>query len=211
MLNIFYALHSCKNFYTINLQHSMCARATRVWLIGLPCLHMQTVQFRVFAINVYKIGLPFTLTLPHDQRRGLLMVFSNENPALDHQSVCLFSQFQLYLIKCLLHLELQRTCSTDSILRLRFYKLFLFTFCPVGVCIDAYVMMCSYVLCLRVNSLITHLQLKKMSVKYQSAYVVITFQLLAMSSITTPNQTISNIRTRYKFFKEKYQRFYRYA
>ena len=52
-----------------------------------------------------------------------------------------------------------------------------------------------------VNSLITHLQLKKMSVIYQSAHVAITFQLLEMSSITTPNQTISNIRTRYKFFK----------
>ena len=46
-----------------------------------------------------------------------------------------------------------------------------------------------------------------MSVIYQSAHVAITFQLLEMSSITTPNQTISNIRTRYKFFKEKYQRF----
>ena len=53
-----------------------------------------------------------------------------------------------------------------------------------------------------VNSLITHLQLKKMSVIYQSAHVAITFQLLEMSSITTPNKTILNIRTRYKFFKE---------
>ena len=67
-------------------------------------------------------------------------------------------------------------------------------------------------LCLAcVNSLITHLQLKKKSVIYQSAHVAITFQLLEMSSITTPNQTISNICTRYKFFKEKYQRFYRSA
>ena len=32
----------------------------------------------VFAINVYKIGLPFTRTLPCDQRRGLLIAFSNE-------------------------------------------------------------------------------------------------------------------------------------
>ena len=53
-----------------------------------------------------------------------------------------------------------------------------------------------------VNSLITHLQLMKMSVIYQSGHVAITFQLLEMSSITTPNQTISNIRTRYKFFNE---------
>ena len=56
---------------------------------------------------------------------------------------------------------------------------------------------------MRVNSLITQLQLKKMSVIYQSAHVAITLQLLEMSSITTPNKTISNIHTRYKFFKEK--------
>ena len=67
-------------------------------------------------------------------------------------------------------------------------------------------------LCLvRVYSLITHLQLKKLSVIYQSAHVAITFKLLEMSSITTPNQTVSNIGIRYKFFKEKYQRFYRSA
>ena len=34
------------------------------------------------------------------------------------------------------------------------------------------------------------------------AIVAITFQLLEMSSITTPNQTISNIRTGYKFSRE---------
>ena len=50
-----------------------------------------------------------------------------------------------------------------------------------------------------VKSLITYLQLKKMLVMYWSAHVTITFQLLEMSSITTPNQTISNIRTRYIF------------
>ena len=50
-----------------------------------------------------------------------------------------------------------------------------------------------------VNSLITHLQLKKMSVMYVSAHVAITFQLLEMSSITTLNQTILNICTRYIF------------
>ena len=69
-------------------------------------------------------------------------------------------------------------------------KLFLFTSCRHVY--DAYVMIGSYV------SLITHLQLKKMSVIYQSTHVAITFQLLEMCSITTPNQTISNIRTRYK-------------
>ena len=53
--------------------------------------------------------------LPRDQRPGLLIAFSNEHPALDHQSVCLFSQIWLYLIKYLLQLELRRTCSTDGI------------------------------------------------------------------------------------------------
>ena len=87
-------------------------------------------------------------------------------------------------------------------------KLFLFTTCRrVYRCIRD-----DWQLCLvRDNLLITHLQLKKMSVIYQSGHVAITFQLLEMSSITTPNQTISNIRTRYKFFKEGYQQFYRSA
>ena len=65
---------------------------------------------------------------------------------------------------------------------------------PVGMCIDAYMMIDSYV-----NSLSTHLQLKKMSVMYESVHVEITFHLLEISSITTPNQTILNIRTRYIF------------
>ena len=52
---------------------------------------------------------------------------------------------------------------------------------------------------MRVNSLITHLQLKKISVMYESAHVAITFQLLEMSSITTSNHTVSNIRTRFIF------------
>ena len=50
--------------------------------------------------------------------------------------------------------------------------------------------------CVRVNSLITHLQLKKMLVMYEYTHVAITFQLLKMRSITTPNQKILNIRTR---------------
>ena len=50
-----------------------------------------------------------------------------------------------------------------------------------------------------VNSLITHLQLKKMSAIYKSAHVAITFQQLEMGSITTPNQLISKIQTRYIF------------
>ena len=57
-------------------------------------------------------------------------------------------------------------------------------------------------LCLaHVNSLIT-LASEENVVIYLSARVAFTFQLLEMSSITTPNQKISNIRTRYKFFKE---------
>ena len=52
-------------------------------------------------------------------------------------------------------------------------------------------------LCLgRVNSLITRLQNVR---NVQSAHVAITFQWLEMSSITTANQTISNICTRYFF------------
>ena len=54
---------------------------------------------------------------------------------------------------------------------------------------------------MRVHSFITHLQMKKKSVMYEYAHVAITFQLLEMSSITTPNQTSSNICTRY-IFKE---------
>ena len=48
----------------------------------------------------------FTQTLPCDQRRGLLIAFSYEHSALDHQSVCLFSQIWLYLIKYPLQYEL---------------------------------------------------------------------------------------------------------
>ena len=36
------------------------------------------VKFPVFAINVYKIGLPFKQTLAYDQCRGLLIEFPNE-------------------------------------------------------------------------------------------------------------------------------------
>ena len=78
---------------------------------------MLTVLFRDFAINIYESGLPCTGTLPCDQRSGLLTAVSNEHPALDHQSVCLFPQIRFCLIKYLLQLELRRTGSTDSILR----------------------------------------------------------------------------------------------
>ena len=46
-----------------------------------------------------------------------------------------------------------------------------FCLLPAGVCIDAYVMIRSY------DSLITRLQLKKMSVMYESSHVAITLQL----------------------------------
>ena len=69
----------------------------------------------------------------------------------------------------------------------------------VGVCIDAYVMIRSYVLC--VHSLITRLQLKKMSVMYESAHDAVTFHLLEMSSITTPNQKLFRIFAKGIFFK----------
>ena len=46
-----------------------------------------------------------------DQNCSLLIAFPNKHPDLAHQSVCLFSQIGLCLIKYLLQLELQRTCS----------------------------------------------------------------------------------------------------
>ena len=62
--------------------------------------------FRVSAINVYKIDLPFTRTLSRDKRRGLLITFPNEKNILlnsdtshldlDNQSDCLFPQIPLY-------------------------------------------------------------------------------------------------------------------
>ena len=52
-----------------------------------------------------------------------------------------------------------------------------------------------------VHSLITRLQLKKMSVKYESAHVAITFQLLEISSIATPNQKQCRLFARGTFFK----------
>ena len=67
------------------------------------------------------------------------------------------------------------------------------------MCIDAYVTIRSYVLC--VHSLITRLQPKKMSVMYEPAHDAITFHLLEMSSITTPNQKQFLIFAQGTFFK----------
>ena len=80
-------------------------------------------------------------------------------------------------------------------------KGFLFCLLPVGMCIDAYVTICNYVLCVCVHSLVTRLQLKEMSVMYESAHDAITFQLLDMSSITTPNQKQFRILAQGTFFK----------
>ena len=55
---------------------------------------------------------------------------------------------------------------------------------------------------MRVNSLITHLQLKNVGNLPVCACCIITFQLLEMCSITTPNETISNICTRYTFQRD---------
>ena len=62
--------------------------------------------FRVSAINIYKIDLPFTQTLSRDKRRSLLIAFPNEKNSflnsdtshldLEHQSDCLFAQIPLY-------------------------------------------------------------------------------------------------------------------
>ena len=51
---------------------------------------------------------------------------------------------------------------------------------------------------MRVNSLITHLQLQKMSIIYQSAHVAITFQLLEMISITCGNTQLNNFEYSHK-------------
>ena len=54
-----------------------------------------------------------------------------------------------------------------------------------------------------VHSLITHLQLKKMSVMYESAHVAITFQLLEISSIPTRNNMEYSHKVHFsKFFRE---------
>ena len=50
--------------------------------LGLPRLHVKTTPFRVSAINVYKIGLPFTRTLARDQHRGLQIALPIENYSL---------------------------------------------------------------------------------------------------------------------------------
>ena len=66
------------------------------------------------------------------------------------------------------------------------------------MCIDAYVTFRSYVLC--VHTLITSLQLKKMSVMYESVHDAVTFLLLEISLITTPNHKQFRIFAKGTFF-----------
>ena len=53
-----------------------------------------------------------------------------------------------------------------------------------------------------VHSLIIRLQLKEMSVMYESAHDAITFQLLEMSSITTPNKKQFRMFAQGTFFRK---------
>ena len=46
--------------------------------LGLPCLHVWTEAFRVYAINVYKNDLPFKRILARDNLHGSLTTSSNE-------------------------------------------------------------------------------------------------------------------------------------
>ena len=129
-------------------------------------------------------------------------IFSNSLPIRPSQTVAQRAIKKVPNIVSLSHcLEQLYSCIFNSYVKACLYiwwrrmygsKLFLFTFCRrVYRCV-----LDNWQLCLvRVYSLITRLQLKKMSVIYQSAHVAITFQLLGMSSITIPNQTTSNIRT----------------
>ena len=68
------------------------------------------------------------------------------------------------------------------------------------MCIDAFVTICSYHVMSWACQLNNYTLATEENVRnVQSAHVAITFQLLKMSSITTANQTISNICTRYFF------------
>ena len=79
---------------------------------------------------------------------------------------------------------------------------------PVGVCIDvnfiqAYVTICSYILRVSTNYAFATVyrgrHTKEMFVIDEPAHVAVGLQLLEMSSITAPNQTILNVCTRYIF------------
>ena len=79
---------------------------------------------------------------------------------------------------------------------------------PVGVCIDvnfilAYVTIGSFISRVSTNYTFSTVykgrHTKEMSATDEPAHVSVGLQLLEMNSITTPNQTISNVCTRYIF------------
>ena len=99
---------------------------------------------------------------------------------------------------------------------------------PIGVCIvfdlmsisAAYVTIGSYILRVSTNYTFATVNkgrhTKEMSVIVEPAHVAVRLQLLEMSSITTANQTISNVCTRHNIFKSSFFRkiigdFYRSA
>ena len=84
---------------------------------------------------------------------------------------------------------------------------------PIGVCIDfdlmpisaAYVTIGSYISRVSTNYIFATVykgrHTKEMSVIDEPAHVAVRLQLLEMSSITTANQTISNVCTRYNILR----------
>ena len=86
----------------------------------------------------------------------------------------------------------------------------------VCVCIDdvyfilAYVTIESYILCVSTNytfaTVYKERHAKEMLVIDETVHVAVGLQLLEMSSIATPNQTISNVCTRYSFAKSLFRK-----
>ena len=83
----------------------------------------------------------------------------------------------------------------------------------------AYLTIGSYISCVSTNYKFAIVykgrHTKEMSVIDEPAQVAVRLQLLEMSSITKPNQTISNVCTRYNIlralFRKNIANFYRYA
>ena len=69
----------------------------------------------------------------------------------------------------------------------------------------AYMTISSYILCVLTNYTFAIVykgrHTKEMSVIDEPAHVAVRLQLLEMSSITTPNETISNVCTRYNILR----------
>ena len=127
-----------------------------------------------------------TLTYEHVPPNGNIRGYVYPQTEIWVDMLIIFLQFNSYVKACL------------NIWWRRMYglKLFLFTSCQ-----RVYWCVCDdwQVCVVRVNSLIKHLQLKNVGNLPVCTCCIITFQLLEMSSITTLNQTISNIHTRYIF------------